>query len=119
MKAKFHAALAAIACGIALTTPATASQRDGESLTKIVSYADLNLKAAAGARTLYGRLRMAATQVCAPFKGDTLKDKTKWRECFDPALARAVAEIDEPMLTAYHLNSAGKSEPATRVAKDQ
>jgi len=115
-----HVALATIACGIALTTPAMAEQRDGESLTKVVSYSDLNLNAAAGARTLYGRLRMAATQVCAPFSGgSTLKDKSRWRECFEPALARSVAEIDAPMLTAYHLSRSGKTEPATRVAKDQ
>ena len=127
MKAKFHSstrisrhvALATIACGIALTTPAMAERRDGESLTKIVNYSDLNLNGASGARTLYGRLRMAATQVCAPFTGGTLKDKTNWRECFDPALARAVAEIDAPMLTAYHLSRSGMTEPATRVAKDQ
>jgi UrcA family protein len=113
-------ALATIACGIALTTPAMAEQRDGESLTKIVNYSDLNLNAAAGARTLYGRLRMAATQVCAPFSGGTtLKDKTRWQKCFDPALARSVADIDSPMLTAIHLSRTGETEPSTRVAKDQ
>ena len=127
LKAKFHSstriscyvALATIACGVALTTPATAEQREGESLTKIVNYSDLNLDGAAGARTLYGRLRMAATQVCAPFRGTTLREKTKWRDCFDPALARAVAEIDAPMLTAYHQSWSGQPEPSTRVAKDQ
>jgi UrcA family protein len=123
LKAKFrislHVALATIACGSALTAPAIAEQREGESLTKVVNYSDLNLTAAAGARTLYGRLRMAATQVCAPFSGNTLKDKTRWHECFDPALARAVAEIDAPMLTAIHLNRTGDTATATRVAKDQ
>jgi len=119
MKTKFHIALAAIACGIALTSPAIADQRDGESLTKVVSYADLNLNGEAGARTLYGRLRMAATQVCAPFKGDSLKEKTRWRNCFDPTLERSIAEIDAPMLTAYHLRQTGKTEPPSRVAKDQ
>jgi UrcA family protein len=128
LKAKFHSstrsirlhiALAAIACGIALTTPATADQRDGEPLTKVVNYADLNLNAEPGARTLYGRLRMAAAQVCAPFRGDTLREKTNWRECFDPALTRSVAEIDAPVLTAYHLRQTGKTELPSRVAKDQ
>jgi UrcA family protein len=126
LKAKFHSttrsiglALAAIACGIALTTPATADQSDGEPLTKVVSYADLNLNSEPGARTLYGRLRMAATQVCAPFRGDSLREKGNWRECFDSALARSVAEIDEPMLTAYHQSRTDKAEPPSRVAKDQ
>ena len=115
----FHTALAAIACGIALTTPATAAQSDGEPLTKVVSYADLNLNGQPGARALYGRLQKAAAQVCAPFKGDSLREKANWRECFSQALARSVAKIDEPLLTAYHLSRTGKSEPASRVAKDQ
>jgi UrcA family protein len=71
MNAKFHSstrsisfrtALAAIACGIALTTPAVADS-NGEPLTKVVSYAGLNLNGEPGARVLYGRLRMAAAQV--------------------------------------------------------
>jgi UrcA family protein len=118
MKAKFHIALAAIACGVALTTPATADQNDGEQLTKIVSYADLNLNGEAGARTLHGRLRMAAAQVCAPFRGTTLREKAKYRECVNPALASSVAKVDEPMLTAYHL-SRSDTTPPSRVAKDQ
>ena len=50
MNAKFYVALATVACGIALTTPAMAERRDGESLTKVVSYADLNLNGAPGVR---------------------------------------------------------------------
>ena len=118
MKAKFHIAFAAIACGIALTTTATADQRNGEPLTKVVSYADLNLNSEPGARTLYGRLRMAATHVCAPFRGNSLRESTNWRECFNSALARSVAEVDQPILTAYHLSRTGETE-LPRVAKDQ
>jgi UrcA family protein len=98
---------------------ATAEASDGEALTKIVNYADLNLNREAGARTLYGRLRMAATQVCAPFAGTTLADKAKWRECFGPAMARSIAEIDAPMLTAYYLSRTGTTEALSQVAKDQ
>ena len=108
-----------MACGIALTTAATADQRDGEPLTKTVSYADLNLNAEPGAQTLYGRLRMAATQVCAPFRGNSLRERTNWSECFNVALARSVAQIDAPMLTAYHLSRTGKTQPPSRVAKEQ
>ena len=128
MKAKFHStirsinlniALAAIACGVTLTTAATADQSDGEPLTKVVSYADLNLNGEAGARALHGRLRMAATQVCAPLRGNSLRERTNWRECFNPALARSVANVDEPMLTAYHLSRTGTTEAPSRVAQDQ
>ena len=116
MKAPLHSstrsislriALAAIACGIALTTTARADQSDGEPLTKVVSYASLNLNGEPGAR------------VCAPFKGDTLLERTNWRECVGQALARSVAKIDEPVLTAYHLSRTSRTEPPSRVAKDQ
>ena len=129
MKAKFHGstrsiglqlALGAIACGISLmTTQASAREGDGEPLTKVVRFADLNLNGEAGVQTLYGRLRMAATQVCAPFTGNTLREKTRWRECFDPALARSIATIDEPRLTAYHLSRTGTRELPSQVAKDR
>jgi UrcA family protein len=114
-----NAALAAMACGIAFSMPAKADYKDGEPLTKIVNYADLNLKGEAAARTLYGRLRMAATQVCAPFAGTTLASKANWRECFDQALARSVTEVNEPVLTAYYMNRTGKSELPSQVAKAQ
>ena len=78
-----------------------------------------DLNGEAGARTLYGRLRMAARQFCAPFRGNSLRESTKWRECFNPALARSIAEIDKPMLTAYHLSRTGTTEPPSRMAKDQ
>lgn len=100
-------------------TAASASESNGEALTKVVSYADLNLNSTAGARTLYGRLRTAATAVCAPLRGNSLRERMNWRDCFNPALARSVAEIDEPTLTAYYLNETGKTEAPSRVAKDQ
>ena len=106
MNANFHnsirsfglrATLAAvISCGIALTTTAMADERDGEPLRKVVSYAELNLNSEAGSRVLYGRLRMAATQVCAPFKGGTLKQIAQWRECVDKTIARAVRQSTSP-----------------------
>ncbi|HEV8332683.1 MAG TPA: UrcA family protein [Steroidobacteraceae bacterium] len=128
MNAKFHSsnraiglhtALAAIACGVALATPAIADQSNGEPLTKVVSYADLNINGEAGARTLYGRLRMAAAQVCAPLKGGSLAQKANSRACFDQAIERSVAKIDKPVLTAYHLSRTRKTEPPSQVAKDR
>jgi UrcA family protein len=113
-------ALGAIACGISLmTAPANADAGDGKPLTKVVRFADLNLNSEPGVQTLYGRLRMAAAQVCAPFTGTSLQEKTKWHQCFDPALARSVAEVDEPRLTAYHLSRTGGPELPSQVANDR
>src|SRR5689334_21347144 len=92
LKVKFHPstrsislqiAVGAIVCGITLmTAPARAGEGDGRPLTKVVRFADLNLNGEAGVQTLYGRLRMAATQVCAPFRGNSLREKTQWHDCF-------------------------------------
>jgi UrcA family protein len=127
MNAKFHSstrsiglhtALAAIACGVALAVPAMADPIDGEPLTKVVSYADLNINSEAGARTLYGRLCIAATEVCAPLKGGSQREKATWRACVDQAIERSVGKIDKPVLTAYHLSRTGKTKPS-QVAKDR
>lgn len=114
-----HAALAALCCGVTLTTPATADSSYGEPLTKVVNFADLNLSSEAGAKVLYGRLRMGAMQVCSPFTGETAREKSNWRECVDQAIERAVSKINRPVLTAYHVRRTGKDELTAQVAKDQ
>ncbi|HEY0685746.1 MAG TPA: UrcA family protein [Steroidobacter sp.] len=114
-----HTVFTALACGVALTAPVKADPSNGEPLTKVVSYADLNMNSDAGARTLYGRLRMAATTVCAPFKDGKGMQRAQWRTCFNQAIAQSVEKIDQPGLTAYHLSRTGKTEPLSRVAKDQ
>ena len=114
-----HAALAAVVYCVALAATATADERDWQPRTKVVNYADLNLNSEAGARALYGRLRLAASQVCAPSKGVALSEFSNWRKCFDLTLARAVKQIDQPVLTAYHLRQTGKPEAPTQIAKDR
>jgi UrcA family protein len=114
-----HAALAAAIYCAAFTTTSTAEERNGKPLTKVVSYSDLNMNSESGVRALYGRLKMGATQVCAPFNGGTLRQIFNWRDCVDEAVERSVHEIDQPQLTAYHLSHTGKTEAPLRVAKDR
>jgi UrcA family protein len=114
-----HAAFAAaVCCSIALSTMAMADASDDKPLTKVVTYDDLNLNAEAGVRVLYVRLRMAASEVCAPLKSSTYRQMADWRDCFDQAITRAVKQVDQPMLTAHHLSRTSKSESETQVAKD-
>jgi UrcA family protein len=110
---------AAISCGVALTTTAIADARDGEPLTKVVRYDHLDVNSEPGARTLYGLLRLAGRQVCAPFEGRTLQHIARWDACFEQAIEGAVSKINEPVLTAYHLNQTRKAQTLARVAKEK
>lgn len=68
-----------------------------------VSYADLDLSKPAGAQTLYKRIQKAARHVCGPTDQYTYVTPRKvFRECYEEAIAAAVAQVDRPSLTALH-----------------
>ncbi len=71
--------------------------------SQTVSYADLDLSKAAGAQTLYKRIKAAARQVCGPADRYTYLTPNKaFSKCFEAAVADAVARVDRPSLTALH-----------------
>ena len=76
-----------------------------------VSYADLDLSTAAGAATLYSRIRGAARQVCGP-EGVLDYHMRGWKRCFNGAVSNAVAKVNSPRLTALH---EGKSPAVTAM----
>ncbi len=68
-----------------------------------MSYADLNLNTAAGARVLLSRLKTAAAEVCAPFQVRDLRQNLLWHACYAQALAEGVRQVNHPMVTVlYH-----------------
>jgi UrcA family protein len=68
-----------------------------------VSFADLDLSKPAGAQTLYKRIKAAARHVCGPVDNYTYVTPSRgFRECYEKAIADAVAQIDRPSLTALH-----------------
>jgi UrcA family protein len=68
-----------------------------------VSYADLNIESAAGAKVLYGRLQFAAQRVCEPLDdGQHRTVNFHFQACYRNALDSAVAKINRPTLTAMH-----------------
>ncbi len=74
-----------------------------DALRMDVSYADLNIDSAAGAKVLYGRLRSAAQRVCAPFDdGRQTTFNHHFQACLRNALDSAVAQVNRPTLTAMH-----------------
>jgi UrcA family protein len=66
----------------------------------VVKYADLDLRRHAGVVELYRRIEAAARAVCAPRFASASVPATP-DVCLTDAIARAVAEINEPTLTRY------------------
>jgi UrcA family protein len=84
-----------------------------------VPYADLNLAHIEGATALYTRLRAAARQVCATLESRELERTRLFNACVADALARAVAKVDQPLLSAYYraevgARSVGRPQVASR-----
>jgi UrcA family protein len=99
----FTIAMAAIACA-----PSAYSAPPAETLSRTVSYSDLNLDSASGANTLYARLRNAAHTVCAPFEGKGWANQSAWHACISTSIDAAVAQINNRTLTAIHSGTSVK-----------
>jgi len=90
--------------GLAGAAPALAPEpapelRSVQSVT--VSYRDLNLMSVDGVVTLDQRIHGAARMVCG-YEGRSLMEQRQWRDCYQGATARAVASVNNPLLTAVH-----------------
>jgi UrcA family protein len=99
----FRAVALILVVGLLGSAPALADPEGVRSMK--VGYGDLDLNTAAGAATLYGRIRGAARQLCG-YEGSTFTDKAIWNSCFKQAVGDAVAKVNSPQLTALYL---GKS----------
>jgi UrcA family protein len=65
-----------------------------------VSYGDLDVSTADGARELYKRLARAAKEVCPYRDARALSEVEANQRCRDAAIARAVREVNSPQLVA-------------------
>jgi UrcA family protein len=97
--------LMAGAAMLTIVAPRTAPAADDGLPTIIVSYADLDLSKPEGARILYARIKRAAHKVCAPLASREVRRNFLWRDCYEGAIANAVATVDRPGLTALHRSS--------------
>jgi UrcA family protein len=75
-----------------------------EVATRTVKYGDLDLSRTEGAAHLYSRIQTAARAVCGPAISSGPRDSilVSWH-CMDQSIARAVADVNAPTLTSYHL----------------
>lgn len=75
-----------------------------------VSYADLDLTDAAGARTLYARLKSAARQACGPEPSlRDLHSTADYQTCYHRALNKSVNGVDNDRLHALHAARSSKA----------
>jgi UrcA family protein len=98
--------LAAIACTVG-ARPALAAVPIETTQQVTVKFADLDLSTPEGAQALYGRIKRAARMVCD--LDDTEPELIAlYRECYDDAVANAVAQANRPMLTSLYQSTATK-----------
>lgn len=69
---------------------------------KVVNYAGLDLAQRDGAKVLYSRLQGAATQVCGTRDRRNLRQMQLNQQCYEQALAGAVASVDKSSVTALY-----------------
>ncbi len=79
---------------------ARAATPTNEVPSVVVSYRDLDLSTAAGARVLYKRISMAARQTCPFVDNINLAQLAKSKACRDAAIERAVNAVNSTQLAA-------------------
>ena len=98
--------VALLVFGLGVSASAVAalpSQFDDGSIS--VSFADLNIHNAAGARVLYTRLQRATKSVCGVesySEAGSLSRVSQAKQCYAETLDEAVAKIDSAALAAIH-----------------
>ena len=100
MRASFHCVLLATLMG---STLGVAAEMTADVRTRVVQFADLDLTRNAGVMVLYARIKSAAREVCEPINARALAASQAAHECLAESIARAVADVNAPALTGYHL----------------
>jgi UrcA family protein len=82
-----------------------------------VGYGDLNLANSQGVEILYRRLSVAAQHVCRALDGRSLEQQARFSTCTRESVARAVAAVDHPALTAFQAIKTGQHDGIAKLAK--
>ncbi|HKZ73327.1 MAG TPA: UrcA family protein [Steroidobacteraceae bacterium] len=89
-------------CFAVTALEAPANPADGEPRSVTVGFADLNLNSPEGAQALYRRISSAARTVCGLNSNPLPAVRIAARQCYQEAIAGAVAKVDSQTLTALH-----------------
>ena len=68
----------------------------------VVRYSDLDLATRTGAETLYGRIQLAAAQVCRLSDAKDLTQRQGARRCLGELVSHTVASVHSPQLAAVY-----------------
>jgi UrcA family protein len=118
VRAPVLAILATICLAVASTAVRAADMSsDSEAVKKTVTYGDLNLADSQGIEHLYRRIASAAQQVCSPLNGRSLEEKQQFSICTTQSIARAVAAVDQPALTALQAGKTGQPNVTAKLAR--
>jgi UrcA family protein len=106
MKTAVPAALVAILFGsLSACADVHAAPAGYDVATRTVKYGDLDLARTAGAATLYSRIQNAARAVCEPAISSSVRESILLaHRCVEQSIARAVADVNAPALTSYHVS---------------
>jgi UrcA family protein len=112
-------AISAMACLALSSTAVHAADKssDSEPMKRTVKYGDLNLADPQGVEHLYQRIVGAARQVCETQDGRSLQAKAQSWSCTKLSIARAVAAVDLPALTALYDIKTGQPDRTAKLAK--
>lgn len=105
----------ALVAGATAALPALAA--DAEAPQRVVQYTDADLANEARVAVLYEKLQRASRSVCAPLRDRDAVSARNYQDCYSKALADAVSEVNEQMLTALHNHPDAKSARAAARAK--
>ncbi len=100
----------AFVCTSVVMNSAAAGGPIGETLQQKVSFADLNLDRPEGIATLYKRVHTAAAKLCSVTESGGVALAPAMPRCVATATSRAVADINNPALSAYANAGAGISQ---------
>ncbi len=91
----------AIALAAAAPTQAAPASNDPNIITVVVPASDLNLASGAGAKVLLSRIHRAAETICGIEPATMQFDLGRlYQTCVAGAVDRAVAKLDNPVVTA-------------------
>ena len=108
LKFALSCALAGLVAGPVCALAAPSGKLD-EQYSRKVQYGDLDLSHNAGVATLFSRINIAAREVCDPMDVVIANLLRQRYDCRQDAIARAVAEVNTPLLTSYFLEKTNAS----------